>query len=213
MQLRLLPLVYERWWRPALGRLAKGLRGPSTADEVRLVRRLLDLHPGETVVDLGCGPGNLTRPLAADVTASGTVIGVDLSPAMLARAVADTPDDHVVFVRADAADLTLRPASIDAVCCFAALHLFADPEAALDVMTGALAPEGRLAILTTARPAHRCAARATELAGRASGSSVFGSDELAGKLTRRGLEITEHRTFGTMQLVGARRRVREGGGS
>lgn len=213
MNTRLLPRVYERWWRPALGRLVKGPAGPSMADEVRLLRLTLAPQPGETVLDVACGPGNLTRSLAADVAPHGTVIGVDRSAAMLARAVADTADDHVVFVRADVTDLTPRRGNIDAICCFAALHLFAEPERALDVMADALAPNGRLAILTTARPTNRCVGRAAELAGRASGTYLFGTDELAGHLSRRGLEITEHRTFGTMQLVGARRRVREDAGS
>lgn len=213
MNTRLLPLVYERWWRPALGRMAKGPAGPSTPDEIRLVRRLLDLRPGETVLDTACGPGNLTRPLAADVAPHGTVLGVDLSAGMLARAVADTSADHVVFVRADVAELPLRRASVDAVCCLAALHLFAEPGRALDVMTHALAPRGRLVILTTVRPRNRHAAWVTDLAGRASGSSVFGTDELAGHLTRRGLEITDHRRFGTMQLIAARRPARDPAGS
>lgn len=212
MNAPLLPAVYERWWRPALGRVVKGPAGPSMADEVRLVRRLLTLRPGETALDVACGPGNLTRPLAVDVAPHGTVIGVDRSAVMLARAVADTADDHVVFVRADVADLTLRRESVDAICCFAALHLFAEPERALDVMVDALAPNGRLAILTTARPANRCAAWPAELAGRASGTYLFGTEELAGHLVRRGLDVTEQQTFGAMQLVGARRRVPHGAG-
>lgn len=212
MNTRLLPRVYERWWRPALGRVVKGPAGPSMADEVRSVRRLLALRPGETVLDVACGPGNLTRPLAADVAPNGTAIGVDVSAAMLARAVAETSLDHVVFVRADIADLALRQGSVDAVCCFAALHLFADPERALDVMVDALAPNGRLAILTTARPANRCAAWTTELAGRVTGIAVFGADELARHLSRRGLEVSDHRRFGTMQLVGAYRPAPNGAG-
>lgn len=213
MNTRLLPRVYERWWRPALGRVVKGPTGPSMADEVRLARRFLALRPGETVLDVACGPGNLTRPLATDVAPNGTVIGVDLSAAMLARAVAETSLDHVLFVRADIADLALRRGSVDAVCCFAALHLFADPGRALDVIADVLAPNGRLAILTTARPVNRCAAWTTELAGRITGTAVFGADELAEHLSRRGLEVTDHRRFGTMQLVGAYRPAPDGTGS
>ena len=44
----LVPAIYERWWRPALGRLAKGLLGPSMDDERRIARLLLGLSPGES---------------------------------------------------------------------------------------------------------------------------------------------------------------------
>src|SRR3979411_3465032 len=44
------PTVYERWWRPALGRVAKGLLGPGMADEHRIARLLLGLTPGAGVV-------------------------------------------------------------------------------------------------------------------------------------------------------------------
>ena len=53
------PRVYERWWRPALGRVAKGLLGPGMADERRIARLLLGLAPGDGVLDVACGTGNL----------------------------------------------------------------------------------------------------------------------------------------------------------
>ena len=39
------PVIYERWWRPALGRVAKGLLGPGMADEHRIaIVALADGH-------------------------------------------------------------------------------------------------------------------------------------------------------------------------
>src|SRR4051812_49374981 len=46
--------VYERWWRPALGRIAKGVFGPGMADEHRIARLLLGLSPGDRVLDVAC---------------------------------------------------------------------------------------------------------------------------------------------------------------
>ena len=40
------PAIYERWWRPALGRVAKGVFGPGMRDEHRIARLLLGLTPG-----------------------------------------------------------------------------------------------------------------------------------------------------------------------
>jgi demethylmenaquinone methyltransferase/2-methoxy-6-polyprenyl-1,4-benzoquinol methylase len=47
---------------------------------------LLQLKPGDTVVDLGCGTGLNFAPILADIGKSGKLIGVDLSQNMLARA-------------------------------------------------------------------------------------------------------------------------------
>src|SRR3954471_7034472 len=134
MLTRAVPAIYERWWRPALGRVAKGVLGPGMADEHRIARLLLGLTPGDGVLDVACGPGNFTRGFARSVGPDGLSVGIDLSETMLARGVHDTRAeklDQVAYVRGDAAELPFRDQSFDAVCCFAALHLFADPMRAL----------------------------------------------------------------------------------
>ncbi|HEY2636254.1 MAG TPA: methyltransferase domain-containing protein, partial [Solirubrobacteraceae bacterium] len=145
------PRIYERWWRPALGRAAKGLLGPGMTDEHRIARLLLGLTPGDGVLDVACGPGNFTRDFARAVGAGGLAVGIDASPTMLARATRDTPEGAAAYVRGDAVHLPFRDASFDAVCCFAALHLFAEPWVALDHMARVLHPGGRIAIFTSCR--------------------------------------------------------------
>ena len=86
----------------------------------------LDLVGGETVLDLACGPGTLTRHLADAVGPDGLVIGADLSPAMLTRAARAITSSNTVFVRADAMALPLRDACVDAVCCSLLLQLVPD---------------------------------------------------------------------------------------
>jgi len=57
-----------------------------SADAVRrrrIVRDAIAAAPGERVLDVGCGPGFYCLELSEDVGASGTVVGVDSSPAML----------------------------------------------------------------------------------------------------------------------------------
>lgn len=204
MESTAVPRVYERWWRPALGRVAKGVAGPSMAEEVRTARRLLDLAPGTTVVDLACGPGNFTRAFAEDVGPEGFVVGVDLSPTMLRRAVRETGTTNVCYVRGDAADLPYRPGQVDAICCFAALHLFADAEGALDGMRRALPSGGRLAVLTSERPRNPVAGLVAEAGGRLTGMRIFAADELTELLAERGFEVTSHERSGAVQIVGAR---------
>ena len=73
---------------------------------------------------------------------------------MLSRGVADLERDdarNLALIRGDATDLPFDDGSFDAVCCFAALHLFADPFAALDDMRRVLGDGGRIAIMTSVR--------------------------------------------------------------
>ena len=67
MLTRVVPEIYERWWRPALGRVAKGVFGPGMAEERRIARLLLGLVPGDGVLDIACGTGNFTRDFARTV--------------------------------------------------------------------------------------------------------------------------------------------------
>ena len=63
--------------------------------------------------------------------------------------------------------------SFDAVCCFAALHLFEDPMRALDRMTAVLTPGGRIAIFTTVRGRSAPLRTFESIAGSRSGTRMF----------------------------------------
>lgn len=206
MLTRALPVVYERWWRPAWGRLARGALAGGMRDEHRIARLLLGLTPGDGVLDVACGPGNFTREFARVVGPAGLAVGIDASPTMLARAVADTPDGDVAYVRGDAEALPFRDASFDAVCCFAALNLFADPWAALDHMTRVLTPGGRIAIFTSVRLSSAVGRAIEEAAVARSGVRLFGPDELVGALRERGFDDVRQRIAGVTQFVGGRLR-------
>ena len=201
------PNIYERWWRPALGRVAKGVFGPGMADEHRIARLLLALSPGDGVLDVGCGTGNFTRDFARSVGADGLVVGLDVSQTMLERAVRDTEAagfDQVAYVRGDAQDLPFVDHSFDAVCCFAALNLFADPYAALDSFTRVLTPGGRLAIFTSARGRSMPLRTVETVIQRRSGMNLFERDELVDALLSRGFVDVRQRLTGMTQFVGGR---------
>jgi SAM-dependent methyltransferase len=203
------PFVYERWWRPALGRVAKGPFGPGMEDEHRIARLLLSLTPGDGVLDVACGPGNFVRDFARIVGPGGVVVGLDASPTMLARAVTDTPaarsaTGNVAYVRADATAMPFRDASFDAVCCFAALHLFEDPFKALDEFARVLTPGGRLAIFTSCRTRSAPGRLWDSRVGALSGMRMFERDEITGALEARGLDPVGRRVAGLTQFVGGR---------
>ncbi|WP_242614272.1 methyltransferase domain-containing protein [Actinomadura roseirufa] len=223
MRSAFLPRIYERVWRPVGFNLAKGWPiGPGTAAEHALAREWLGLgrpgaagRPAATVLDVACGPGNVTRALAAGVAEDGLVVGLDASRTMLARAAADTfgPADAgrpsgggVCYLRGDAAGLPFRDGTFDAVCCLGALYLFDDPWAALDGMTRVLRPGGRLVILTSRRPVELAPARiGGALVRRATGLRVFGDREVTDALDARGLTDIARRRFPLMQMVTGRR--------
>jgi ubiquinone/menaquinone biosynthesis C-methylase UbiE len=199
--------IYERWWRPALGRVAKGAFGPGMEEERRIARLLMALSRGDGVLDVGCGTGNFTRHFARAVGPDGLVVGLDVSQTMLARAVADTAAaglDQIAYVRGDATDLPFVNATFDAVCCFAALNLFGDPYAALDSFTRVLTPCGRLAIFTSARGRSLPLRTFERVWVARSGMNMFGRDELVNALLERGFTNVRQRLTGVTQFVGGR---------
>jgi SAM-dependent methyltransferase len=201
---RLLPLVYERAWRPLGARVLMGAFAPSPAAERRLALEMLALEPGDRVLDVACGPGNFTRAFAGTAGA-GLVVGVDASRTMLAQAAREPAAGAVAYVRADAADLPFADASFEAICCFAALYLIDDPFGALDEIARVIAPGGRAAFMTSVNRG-LLPARATDLVVRGlSGVRIFRREELTDALAERGLAVESVRVSGFAQFVAARR--------
>jgi SAM-dependent methyltransferase len=206
MTTNLVPRIYERYWRPSLARALKGPTGPSMAEELRIARLLMGLRRGDTVLDVACGPGNFSRAFARIVGDDGLVVGIDASRTMLARGGAEIDRsgvENLALVRGDAIHLPFRTGSFDAVCCFAALHLFAEPFAALDQMRRVLGDDGRIAIMTSARRGITPAAL-KPLVERASGMRVFETDEMVAALEARGFTGVHRRLAGMTQFVGGR---------
>jgi ubiquinone/menaquinone biosynthesis C-methylase UbiE len=125
---------------------------------------------------------------------------------MLGRAVSDTRKaglGNVALVRGDATALPFLEGSFDCACCFAALHLFPDPFAALDEMRRVLAPGGRIAILTSVR--RQVTVRPLKpVVERLSGMRVFEPGEITGALDERGFTDIRQRISGLVQFVGGR---------
>ena len=202
----LVPRIYENYWRPALGRVAKGVTGPGMDEEVRIARLLMGLSSGDVVLDVACGPGNFSRECGPDVGDAGLVVGIDASRTMLERGAGDLERsriENVALVRGDAVHLPFRDASFDGLCCFAALHLFDEPLAALGEMARVLAPGGRIALMTSDRR-QLTLPPLKPLIERASGMRVFEADEIVTALRMRGFREIHQRLSGMVQFVGGR---------
>lgn len=101
-------------------------------------------HETRQIVDLGCGPGKLTRQLAERWPAAH-VLGVDNSPEMLAKAQPLKIPGRLEFLQADLA-LWSPAQPVDFILSNAALHWIADHETLLRRLAGWLAPGGTLAV-------------------------------------------------------------------
>ena len=203
---RLVPTIYERWWRPALARAVKGVTGPGMSEEVRIARLFLGLTSGDRVLDVACGPGNFSREFAKAAGTEGVVVGIDASPTMLARGAEESEragTRNLVLIRGDATALPFTDAGFDCACCFAALHLFADPFAGLDEMRRVLAPGGRIALMTSVRRPVTVKPM-KPVVERLSGMRVFEPEEITGALAERGFVDIRQRVSGLVQFVGGR---------
>jgi SAM-dependent methyltransferase len=127
--------VYDRLSRLLLGRFV----GRIAADVAAVA------PDGAKVLEVGCGPGHLSIRLARQHGLE--VTGLDLDPAMIARANAFRPGDgdrrRPSFLVGDVAALAFPDRSFDLVVSTLSMHHWADPTAGLTEIGRVLRPGGR----------------------------------------------------------------------
>lgn len=106
----------------------------------------LGLRAGDRVLDAGCGTGRALPPLRAAVGDAGTVVGADLTPAMLEAAVRAGRDRAGRLLLADVARLPLRDASFDAVFAAGLVSHLPDPAGNLRELARVVRSGGLLAL-------------------------------------------------------------------
>jgi SAM-dependent methyltransferase len=105
----------------------------------------LEVRPGETILDLGCGPGTDLASLAEAVGVDGTVIGVDSDEEMVEQARVRAAGVPVIDVRVgDVHELQLEAGSVDRARTDRVLQHVADPAKVLEEARRVLRPGGRL---------------------------------------------------------------------
>jgi len=114
--------------------------------------RRMNLHPGERVLDLGCGSGWATRLLARLVADGpegfGQVVGIDVSDGMIRRARAASKDfENILYVWGSAQQIPWEENFFDKVLSVESFYYYSDQDRALTELFRVMAPRGRLFIL------------------------------------------------------------------
>ncbi|MDO5049559.1 MAG: class I SAM-dependent methyltransferase [Actinomycetaceae bacterium] len=99
------------------------------------------VSPSMRVLELGCGPGNMTERIAS---ACGTVVATDASERMIRQAQKSVQIDNVSFEVANAHNLPYPDGSFDAVVASNMFHVVEDPEQILTEAARVLRPGGSI---------------------------------------------------------------------
>jgi arsenite methyltransferase len=114
--------------------------------------RLMNLRPGERVLDLGCGSGWATRLLARIVgdgpEGFGQVVGLDVSDEMIRQARTESKDfDNILYVWGSSEQIPWEENFFDKVLSVESFYYYADQDRALAELFRVMAPKGKLFIL------------------------------------------------------------------
>ena len=117
-----------------------------SASEVLL--KLISIQENEDVLDLCCGPGNVTRKIAS--LTDGKVVGVDISEGMVKEAIRSNSDlPNVNYFVKDVKNLGFTN-RFDVIYCNSAFQWFLNPKKTLEQCLEALKPGGRMGIQSPA---------------------------------------------------------------
>ena len=173
----------------------------------------LNLSAGDAVVDLGCGTGLNFPCLERAVTASGRIVGVDLTDAMLREArhrVVSAGWTNVELVESDAAEYVF-PVKVAGVLSTFAMTMVDDYDGVIRHAAEALRPGGRLAIFEMKRPEGwpECMIRIGAWLNRPFGVSPDYAERTPWKSMRRHLDEVLYEEFyaGALYLCVGQRRL------
>ncbi|WP_405982174.1 methyltransferase domain-containing protein [Streptomyces sp. NBC_00158] len=145
-------------------------------------------EPGGRAADLGCGTGRAMPALRAHVGETGSVLGVDVTPAMLGAAARHGRSRHGSLLAADCTRLPLPGGCLDGIFSAGLLDHLPDPLTALREWARVSAPGGTLLLFHPSGRAERAARH-----GRAPDSrDLLAEPNLAAALGATGWSLAEY---------------------
>src|SRR5215472_10387683 len=142
--------AWRRYWNTVAGPrwvAAPECRERRNQESIALLLARVPIGSGARVLEIGCGTGALTLPLAAAVGEGGRVVAVDISEPMLGVArqrVIERKLQNVALLLGDAQVFEFERGAFDVATSRMGVMFFADPVAAFRNIGGALKPGGRL---------------------------------------------------------------------
>jgi ubiquinone/menaquinone biosynthesis C-methylase UbiE len=136
--------IYDLFWRRYMEKT------------LPVMQEAAGIGPGERILDLACGTGELERRVAR-AQSDAEIVGVDLAGSMVARArtkVGERPNIRIEV--ADVHNLPFSSDSFDAVVCANTFHYFTRPEIVLREAARVLRPGGRFVVLDWCRDFWTC---------------------------------------------------------
>ena len=125
-----------------------GVQHQVWAEEAQRGWRLANFKAGQTLLDLGCGPGYCTKELAFLVGNEGKVIGIDKSEDYIEflKKVASQYNLNIRAVHDDFDAMQLEAESLDGMYCRWALAWIPNPKEILQKVVSALKPGGKMVL-------------------------------------------------------------------
>ncbi len=132
------PERYEQWFKTPTGKLVK-------ETESKLIDELLDIKPGEKILDAGCGTGIFTLDFLRQ---GAEVVGLDISSPMLTYAIKKIKGYQLSLLRGDMLHLPFKDNSFDKAVSVTALEFIEDAKCAVDELLRVTRPGGYVVVAT-----------------------------------------------------------------
>lgn len=133
------------------------LAGQSYLAAIRRVLPYVRVGPRPAILDVGCGTGLNLFEAARWFAPTGPLVGIDISPGMVAVATAKARQLGIpaTILLGDAEQLPFPDAAFDLVICNSVFHWFRDRPSAMRGLARVLKPGGQLVLITATAPGFR----------------------------------------------------------
>lgn len=193
--------VYEDHIRPNFTALGSVLK---YSDEEDWLKNVEYNGAPEFVLDLASGSGRYARWFV-DAYKPNCVVCLDVSKPMLKKAALQhkcSPYESILHIRADASKLPIKTASINWVNCFGALHLFNNPNVAIEEISRVCKTDSVFTFLTAARVKNALSKKTFQkVFSMAARFNFFDVEELEKTLSERNL-VNFNKSVDDMVLLG-----------